>query len=624
MAETDTHVFNQENDYEPVPYSVGVVSEEAGEKLWVPDIPVGQKPAYGMMYHSLQQAYEYYKDYAKRAGFEVRLGQQYKSNKNKHDNLNIKYFVCSKEGTNPAPTKVGAKSKQRKHSSKRTDCKAAFRVKYFEGRGYWCYEFIEGHNHSLVNEEDSVFLVSSRDVSYTQQVFLYQASQVNLGPVKGFNLLRVIYGEYDFIGVGPDLAKDETFKQRISDIVWTDRIEPEEFEDLWERLLVDFDLKSHEWLLDMYNLRHKWIPAYYRNELMSGLMRTSSRSESENNAYGRLTSIDLTLWEFYNHFDSVVGCQKFAQRKNDHDSRYTIPDFHTELQIEKEASELYTRSIFFDVQTEIYASVISCMSVSVSDVDSGKKYVIQDTGEDEKLSRRHRIVKGKPLYDVFYEVKTFPRKYMLRRWSQDSLPPASVIQASGDTPDMILREIFRSVEYCVNRYANEPELLQKFRDHQVQLIAKADADVPIPKKTNKRDRIASILGVSQPEEIVVNIPKQVSTKGSRKRIKSSIERSMNPSGKRRKNCRFCKCSMNDHNQAKCNAVRAQIAAKKASDKAALREMKQRERLAAEKARLAEKNASVLAAKKARLDEKNASVLAAKKARMAENNACVVS
>ncbi|PWA34696.1 FAR1 DNA binding domain, Zinc finger, SWIM-type, MULE transposase domain, FHY3/FAR1 family [Artemisia annua] len=134
MAQTDNHVFNQDNDYEPVPYSVGVVSEETGEKLWVPDIPVGEKPAYGMMYYTLEQAYEYYKDYAKRAGFEVRLGQQYKSKKNKNDNLDLKYFVCSKEGTNLAPKKVGPKSKQRKHSSKRTDCKAAFRVKYVEGK----------------------------------------------------------------------------------------------------------------------------------------------------------------------------------------------------------------------------------------------------------------------------------------------------------------------------------------------------------------------------------------------------------------------------------------------------------------------------------------------------------
>lgn len=102
--------------------------------------------------------------------------------------------------------------------------------------------------------------------------------------------------------------------------------------------------------------------------------------------------------------------------------------------------------------------------------------------------------------------------------------------------------------------------------------------------------------------------KQVSTKGSRKRIKSGIERSINPSGKRRKTCSFCKCSMNDHNQAKCSAIRAQIAAKKASDKAAVREKKQKERLAAKEARLAEKKACASAAKKARLAEKNACVV----------------
>ncbi|PWA51467.1 hypothetical protein CTI12_AA463240 [Artemisia annua] len=76
-------------------------------------------------------------------------------------------------------------------------------------------------------------------------------------------------------------------------------------------------------------------------------------------------------------------------------------------------------------------------------------------------------------------------------------------------------------------------------------------------------------------------------------IKSSVERSLNPSGKRRKNCRFCKSSMKDHNQAKCNAIRAQIAAKKASDKATVKEMKQKARLAAKKVKLSEKNACVV-------------------------------
>lgn len=171
------------------------------------------------MYHSLEQAYEYYKDYAKRAGFEVRLGTQYKYKDNKDNNADIKYFVCSKEGINPPP-KIQAKTskkKKRKHPSKRTDCKAAFRVKHIEGRGYWCYEFVEGHNHSLVSQEDSVFLVSSRDVSYTQQVFLYQASQVNLGPVKGFNLLRQIYGDYDFIGASSVDCKN--YRREVLDFI---------------------------------------------------------------------------------------------------------------------------------------------------------------------------------------------------------------------------------------------------------------------------------------------------------------------------------------------------------------------------------------------------------------------
>ncbi|PWA90540.1 histidine biosynthesis [Artemisia annua] len=87
---------------------------------------------------------------------------------------------------------------------------------------------------------------------------------------------------------------------------------------------------------------------------------------------------------------------------------------------------------------------------------------------------------------------------------------------------------------------------------------------------------------------------EVSTKGSRKRIKSNVECSLNPSGKhRKKNCRFCKSSMNDHNQTKCNAMRAQIAAKEASAKAAVKEMKQKARLAAKKTKLAKKTACVV-------------------------------
>ncbi|KAK1414750.1 hypothetical protein QVD17_30501 [Tagetes erecta] len=77
--------------------------------------------------------------------------------------------------------------------------------------------------------------------------------------------------------VGVTLCNTTDFKQRICDIVWTDSLSPDEFEVGWHSVIQDFDLSDNNWLADIYDMRESWIPAYYRDELMSGLMRTTSR-----------------------------------------------------------------------------------------------------------------------------------------------------------------------------------------------------------------------------------------------------------------------------------------------------------------------------------------------------------
>ncbi|KAK1414836.1 hypothetical protein QVD17_30595 [Tagetes erecta] len=77
--------------------------------------------------------------------------------------------------------------------------------------------------------------------------------------------------------VGVTLCKTTDFKQRICDIVWTDSLSPDEFEVGWHSVIQDFDLSDNNWVADIYDMRESWIPAYYRDELMSGLMRTTSR-----------------------------------------------------------------------------------------------------------------------------------------------------------------------------------------------------------------------------------------------------------------------------------------------------------------------------------------------------------
>ncbi|XP_035829959.1 protein FAR1-RELATED SEQUENCE 5-like [Helianthus annuus] len=80
--------------------------------------------------------------------------------------------------------------------------------------------------------------------------------------------------------VGHELCNIDEFKRRMCDIVWTDSIEPEEFERQWKLVMIEFGLTENKWIDDMFGMRSMWIPAFYRHEPMSGLMRTTSRSES--------------------------------------------------------------------------------------------------------------------------------------------------------------------------------------------------------------------------------------------------------------------------------------------------------------------------------------------------------
>ncbi|XP_022026870.1 protein FAR1-RELATED SEQUENCE 5-like [Helianthus annuus] len=161
--------------------------------------------------------------------------------------------------------------------------------------------------------------------------------------------------------VGHELCNNDDFKRRMCDIVWIGSIEPEEFERQWKLVMIEYGLTQNKWIDDMFSMRYMWISAFYLHESMSGLMRTTSRSESDNHFFCQMTNSQLTLVEFMNHFDGAMDVQRFSHRKNDHISRYTEPDDWSKTTLEKDAAKIYTRSIFFDQQTEIYGTITECL-----------------------------------------------------------------------------------------------------------------------------------------------------------------------------------------------------------------------------------------------------------------------
>ncbi|XP_071739894.1 protein FAR1-RELATED SEQUENCE 5-like [Rutidosis leptorrhynchoides] len=140
--------------------------------------------------------------------------------------------------------------------------------------------------------------------------------------------------------IGPAIS-NVGFKDSISQIVWTDKLDPDDFDKRWFSIVARYKLEDNEWLNEMFKLRRKWIPAYFRYWDMSGLMRTSSRSESENHMFQQLMSNSSTLVEFISFFETAMQIQRQVQSKNDHDSRYTIPKVVTDYEIEQPAVQLY-------------------------------------------------------------------------------------------------------------------------------------------------------------------------------------------------------------------------------------------------------------------------------------------
>ncbi|GKF06440.1 FAR1-related sequence 5-like protein, partial [Tanacetum coccineum] len=145
------------------------------------------------------------------------------------------------------------------------------------------------------------------------------------------------------IFVGTSISRSE-FKKKISRIIWTDRLDPEEFNDKWISIVNEFHLEDNKWLSDMFNLREKWIPAYFHDMPLSRLIRTTSRSESENHMFGRLMISDLTFVEFFSHFETAVQTQRFRQGKM-----------------------IMTRAVH------------ACFSIGVVHLDDSRKYTILDT-----------------------------------------------------------------------------------------------------------------------------------------------------------------------------------------------------------------------------------------------------
>ncbi|XP_074300511.1 protein FAR1-RELATED SEQUENCE 5-like [Silene latifolia] len=176
--------------------------------------------------------------------------------------------------------------------------------------------------------------------------------------------------------VSYQLFQDEDFKTRLNRCVWNNQLEPDEFEEQWGKIMTDYQLVEHEWFSDLYNLEGtKWIPAYFKDVSMSGLMRVTSRSESENSFFDKFLTPHLTLVEFWVCYESALEAQRHKQSKLNSDNKHSEIPRKTKSNLEVHASNVLAQH-FQRLPNAIGCGFVDCRFKDVEKIDETKIYIL--------------------------------------------------------------------------------------------------------------------------------------------------------------------------------------------------------------------------------------------------------
>ncbi|XP_019171218.1 PREDICTED: protein FAR1-RELATED SEQUENCE 5-like [Ipomoea nil] len=308
--------------------------------------------------------------------------------------------------------------------------------------------------------------------------------------------------------VGLTLSKNEEFKNKLNSIVWTSSLKPADFETQWTQLMEKFNLVDHNWFTHIFEARNRWIPAYFRDVFMGGLLRTTSRSESENYTYSHFTSLQSSLVEFMMNFDSALNSQSHTNAKNNSDNEGYNPDMKTPvLSVRGDAGILHYE--IMDGRDRIFSVV---HNVNEQEATCNCKMF-----EMVGLLCRHIFV-------VFKDLEKIPLKYVVNRWTKDASLKATfeidgvIYDQNGpkDEKKVLLNKLWVDIHCCIDLANSNMEQLAAFLQHSRKTV------------------IESFCGSTEISEINILPLKHAKNKGSGKRIKSSKELAMEKEEGRRR------------------------------------------------------------------------------------------
>ncbi|KAK8704318.1 hypothetical protein V6N13_047945 [Hibiscus sabdariffa] len=126
----------------------------------------------------------------------------------------------------------------------------------------------------------------------------------------------------------------------------------EEFEKKWEEIGVKYKLQEINWFNEMFDLRHRWVPVFFKGDFWAS-MSSTQRSESMNNFFKAFVNLNTTLKEFVQQYCLALG-KRANEEENESFRSINKPILcFTEYVSESVFQRLYTSKKFEEFQGQV-------------------------------------------------------------------------------------------------------------------------------------------------------------------------------------------------------------------------------------------------------------------------------
>ena len=184
---------------------------------------------------------------------------------------------------------------------------------------------------------------------------------------------------------------------------------------------------ENDWFSTRFSIHESWVPVYFLDIPLAGMLRTTSRSESANFHFFFNCFIHrkLTFVEFWLRFDTTLECWHQEELKADNASLHTTPKLMTPWAMKKQCSVIYTNEVFSKFQEQIVAARDHCNIQGISECEDIKCFTISSLSGKDRVAQMNKTNMFDRCSYKLYESYGIPCRHIiqvLRAEKQNEIP----------------------------------------------------------------------------------------------------------------------------------------------------------------------------------------------------------